>query len=111
MTRGKQIFWGFLISFFGLMFSAIAGEILNLHWLKKGLMIIIVFPWFLLVGRNLFFYLIETQIAFQQKDNTKNIDKAPVNWIIKNEMKLKRIIAGIWFFGAIFTVLGILINE
>lgn len=111
MKRGKQILLGFILSFVGLMLSAIAGEILHINWLKKWLMVICIFPWAMLVGRNLFFILIEMQIAFHQKYNAKNINKVPISWVIRNEAKLKKIILGIWLAGAIFTALAIIINA
>ena len=110
-SRGKQILIGMAIAFVGLMLSAVAGEILRLHWLKKLLMIAIIFPWCMMVGRNLFFALIEFQIAFHKKNNSENLQRFPVNWLIKNELKIKRVTAVIWLGGAIFTALAILINE
>lgn len=74
-------------------------------------MVIAVFTWFLLVGRNLFFFIIDLQIKFHQKYNQKNLDKFPVSWIIKNEMKIKKAISLIILAGTLFTATGIIINE
>jgi|GEM_PF-2329058 len=110
-SRGRQIIAGIIIAFFCLVLSAIAGEILHIKWLKKILLVVSIFPWFLMVARNLFFTLVDMQIAFHQKYNTENLHRAPVSWVIKNEKKIKKVTAIIWLAGALFIAAGIIINE
>lgn len=74
-------------------------------------MVTAIFFWFLGVGRNLFFFIIDLQIKFHQKYNQKNLEKFPVSWVIQNEMKIKKIISFIILAGTLFTATGIILNE
>lgn len=107
----RQLIIGFIVSFVLLTLSAIFGEIVKSYILKTVCMVIGVFFWFMWVGRNLFFFIIDLQIKFHQKYNQKNLDKFPVSWVIKNEMKIKKVVSIIIFAGTLFTATGIIINE
>ncbi len=107
----RQLIIGFIVSFVLLTLSAIFGEIVKSHTLKIICMVIAIFFWFLGVGRNLFFLIMDLQIKFHQKYNQKNLDKFPVSWVIKNEMKIKKAISLIILAGTLFTATGIIINE
>lgn len=106
-----QLIIGFIASFFLMMFSAIFGEILKSNTLKIICMVIAVFTWFLLVGRNLFLFIIDLQIKFHQKNNQQNLDKSPVSWVIQNEIQIKKVVSLIILAGTLFTATAIILNE
>ncbi|MBS7566755.1 hypothetical protein KHS38_20285 [Mucilaginibacter sp. Bleaf8] len=58
-----------------------------------------------------FFYMVDTVVSFHQKNNTANLDRQPVKFLVSNQDTLKRAATIIWFLGSALMLYGIWLGK
>jgi len=60
---------------------------------------------------QLFFYMLDTVLAFHQKNNSANLERQPLKFFIENQMNIKRAATIIWFLGSTIMFYGIWLGD
>ncbi len=54
-----------------------------------------------------FFYMVDSVVAFHQKNNVDNVGRQPIKFFIVHQIRLKQIATVIWFLGSALMLYGI----
>lgn len=61
---------------------------------------------------NQFFsYMVDSIVAFHQKNNASNLGRQPIKFFIENQTKLKQVASVIWFLGSVLILYGIWLGD
>lgn len=55
---------------------------------------------------QLFFYMLDTIIAFHQKNNAENLNRQPIKFFITNRDSIRQVATIIWFLGSALMLYG-----
>ena len=60
---------------------------------------------------QLFFRMVDEVLAFHQKNNSANLGRQPLKFMIQNQMNIKRAATIIWFLGSTLMFYGIWLGD
>lgn len=60
---------------------------------------------------QIFHYMVDTVVAFHQKNNAANLNRQPIKFFITNQTTLKRVATVIWFSGSALMLYGVWLGK